>query len=364
TAVIGGQPVLVSDQVGPALIGAWQPRIVVPRWFLQEAPGLQSLVLAHERSHLLARDPLLLRLALLAVIVVPWNLPLWWQLRQLRRAIELDCDQRVLQAGVPASAYGHALLQVARRITTTPVGAVAMGQPASTLESRIRQLQPERVRHATLRAAALGLLAMAAGGLALTMEAPAFVTRAAMQTAAQGPITYQPSGASEPSGAMEGPTDRSRAEAATGSEGLTASPALAVPDAPTPVTTAESTGGVPAAESIAPPVAVQAPASIGDPGARALQEVLRAHPELLDSPHRDGWYSAAVLLRADGSLVRSGLRFAADRAQAIRDILDQRYIPESALPGFGPATLRPASQPLLELKRPGEQVGGGQVLRN
>lgn len=366
-AVIGGQQVLVSDHVGPALIGAWQPRIVVPRWFLQAAPALQSLVLAHERAHLQARDPLLLRMALLAVIAVPWNLPLWWQLRRLRRAIELDCDQRVLQAGAPVSAYGHALLQVARRATNTPVAAVAMGQPASTLESRIRQLQPQQMRHATLRVVSMALLAMAGALLALTMEAPAFVSHAAMQAAAGSLPTFQPSGARE--GATEDPGG---VQGATQSSAMTAAPALAPPAAPPAATSAAaaaaaastSTGTARAEESASPPVTVQVPAPIADPAARALQAVLRAHPELLESPHRNGWYSAAVLLRADGSLLRSGLRFAAGRAQAIRDILDQRYIPESATPGFGSAAMRPVSQPLLQLKRPGEQVGEGRVLQN
>lgn len=355
--VIGGQQVLVSDHVGPALIGAWQPRIVVPRWFLQEAAGLQSLVLAHERAHLQARDPLLLRMALLAVIAVPWNLPLWWQLRRLRRAIELDCDQRVLRAGAPVSAYGHALLQVARRVTAAPVGAVAMGQPASTLESRIRQLQPDRMRHATLRVASMALLAMAGAGLALTMDAPAFVSPAATQTAAGSAPTFQPSGS------RESAADQGRVEGATQSSAMPPSPALAQPDA-LPAAMAAGSAAAARAADVSPPVAVQAAADIGDPAARALQEVLRAHPELLDSPHRNGWYSAAVLLRADGSLFRSGLRFAADRAQAIRDILDQRHIPESAIPGFGSDAGRPASQPMLELMRPGDQVGEGRVLQN
>ncbi|UUZ52386.1 hypothetical protein LP419_22985 [Massilia sp. H-1] len=45
-----------------------------------------------------ARDPQLLGLALLVLVAMPWNLPMWWQLRRLRHAIEVDCDARVLAA--------------------------------------------------------------------------------------------------------------------------------------------------------------------------------------------------------------------------------------------------------------------------
>ncbi len=97
---------------------------------------------------------------------------------------------------------------------------------------------------------------------------------------------------------------------------------------------------------------------------QALQSLLRAHPDILDSANRGGWYSGAVLLRADGSLFRSALRFAPDRAQAMRDILDQRYIPDSATAGFASATARAKREPQLLLKRPGDGVGAGRTLQN
>ena len=40
----------------------------------------------------------------MAVVLMPWNLPLWWQWRRLRFAIEVDCDARVLASGrIPTS---------------------------------------------------------------------------------------------------------------------------------------------------------------------------------------------------------------------------------------------------------------------
>ncbi len=91
--------------------------------------AVQSLILEHERQHMLARDPLLLRAGILLVMLVPWNLPLWWQLRRLRLAIELDCDARVLGSGADAIRYAEVLLGVVRRVTTVPVGVVAMSEP-------------------------------------------------------------------------------------------------------------------------------------------------------------------------------------------------------------------------------------------
>ena len=108
-AVVAGAPVLVTDDVGPAVVGLLRPRIVVPRWVTHAPRTQQSAVLAHEQSHLEARDPQLFTLALALLVFMPWNLPLWWQLRRLRRAIEIDCDARVLEGGIDAASYGETL---------------------------------------------------------------------------------------------------------------------------------------------------------------------------------------------------------------------------------------------------------------
>ncbi len=141
-ASIHGNPMLVSDDTGPALIGVLRPQIVVPRWFMDEPADTQMLVLAHEQQHIRTRDPLLLRLATLLAIAMPWNLPMWWQLRRLRLAIELDCDARVMRGGAEASRYGRALPGITQRAVAMPVGVIAMSEPVSALEHRIRNLAP------------------------------------------------------------------------------------------------------------------------------------------------------------------------------------------------------------------------------
>ena len=135
---VAGAMVYVSKDVGPAVVGLLRPRIVVPAW-LAEAPALkQELVVAHEQSHLHARDPQLLSLALLALVAMPWNLPLWWQLRRLRLAVEVDCDARVLRQGHDLQQYGAALIDIGERHSAFIGTAAAMAESRSSLEHRIR----------------------------------------------------------------------------------------------------------------------------------------------------------------------------------------------------------------------------------
>ncbi len=105
-------PVLIAEDAGPALVGLLRPHIVVPRWLVTATPDEQELVIAHERSHLEAGDAQLLTIAVFLLICMPWNLPLWWQLRRLRRSIEMDCDARVLKHGHNISRYGEVLIAV------------------------------------------------------------------------------------------------------------------------------------------------------------------------------------------------------------------------------------------------------------
>ena len=97
-----GTPVYLSGGIGPCVAGWLRPRIVMPVWLSLIDAQQQALLLAHEQCRLAARDPQLLALAHALIVLMPWNLPLWWQLHRLRFAIEVDCDARML-------AQGHAL---------------------------------------------------------------------------------------------------------------------------------------------------------------------------------------------------------------------------------------------------------------
>ncbi len=166
--------VLVSDDIGPAVIGFVRPEIVVPQWLLDASERVRKLALAHESEHVRARDPLLLLVGTVLVVLMPWNLPLWWQWRRLRFAIEVDCDARVLASGRIADVeYAEALLNVAERSSEVPLAAAAMCESASTLEKRIHLLLLDRTTRR--RAVALVLLAGGIGiaAAATQIEAPA-----------------------------------------------------------------------------------------------------------------------------------------------------------------------------------------------
>jgi len=169
---VAGATVLVTGDVGPAVVGLIRPRIVVPRWVTMALPSHQSAVIAHEQSHLEARDPQLFTLALALLVFMPWNLPLWWQLRRLRYAIEIDCDARVLKGGVDPAHYGETLIVVGER-QSAYVGAVAaMSESKSFLEERIEHMIRKPVRWRRLGAATLATFAIAVTALAAQVSPP------------------------------------------------------------------------------------------------------------------------------------------------------------------------------------------------
>jgi len=161
-AEVDGIPVLVSPDVGPAVVGLLRSRIVLPRWAVDADERARALVLEHEQEHVRAGDPRLLAAALAAAVLTPWNPAVWWQLRRLRLAVEVDCDARVLGRRADVHAYGSVLLEVGRRTSKTRLAAsAAFAEPVSTLERRIRIMTAPRVRRPLLRAAGFGAVAAA-----------------------------------------------------------------------------------------------------------------------------------------------------------------------------------------------------------
>jgi hypothetical protein len=152
------------------VVGVLSPEIVLPRWTLALPEPLRLMIVRHEREHVDAADPWLALLGAAAVLLMPWSPALWWQLRRLRLAVEVDCDARVLRGGADARAYGSALLEVGRHRGRSRLAVAAFSEPASSLERRIHLMTAPRVRHALLRAAAFG--AVSAVLLAVACEAP------------------------------------------------------------------------------------------------------------------------------------------------------------------------------------------------
>ncbi len=156
------ESVRVSGRFGPALVGLLHPEIVLPRWVLGLSQDRLDVVLLHEAEHRRAHDPVILAGAVGCAFLMPWNPVSWWQLSRLRRAIELDCDHRVLRRGVPRLIYGEVLLDVGARAARVPLPLAALTNPVSLLERRIRMITgqaPEgRIRKAATAVALAGLV--------------------------------------------------------------------------------------------------------------------------------------------------------------------------------------------------------------
>ena len=180
--VVDGERVLVSCDFGPAVAGVVRPQIVLPEWALAMPESDRRIIVAHETEHRQARDPLLAAMALLLVAAFPWNAALWWQLRRLRLAIEIDCDRRVVsRRGHDAHAYGVLLLAMrerAHRLTPTP--AMAMAAMRSGLGRRVEAIVDGRPRSAVRRVSAVAAAVVLAAGI-VSVPAPRLsIARAAV----------------------------------------------------------------------------------------------------------------------------------------------------------------------------------------
>ena len=146
-SVIDGVRVMVTDAVGPATVGLVRSRVLVPRWVLALPSRQREYVLRHEEEHRRSRDGLVLFIASLPLILMPWSLAYWWILRRLCLAVEMDCDKRVVGALGDAHAYGELLLRVAEAGSRGPrlqPAFLGMGM----LEHRLTELvAPTRLRH-------------------------------------------------------------------------------------------------------------------------------------------------------------------------------------------------------------------------
>ncbi|HKN58091.1 MAG TPA: M56 family metallopeptidase [Gemmatimonadaceae bacterium] len=160
-SMLDGIPVVVTDVAGPATVGLFRSRVLVPRWVLA-LPGMQrQYVLRHEEEHRRAHDARLLFVASLPLILMPWNLALWWQLRRLCLAVEMDCDNRVVAALGDANAYGELLLKVAQAGSRGPrlqPAFLGMGMLERRLNALLAPAQLRNFQRFLLPAAALSLL--------------------------------------------------------------------------------------------------------------------------------------------------------------------------------------------------------------
>jgi hypothetical protein len=139
-ATVAGGEVLLSHGFGPALVGVWSPRIVVPTWALRLGAERLRMAYLHEAEHRRAGDGLVLLGSALLTAAAPWNVGLWWIHARLRMAVEMDCDRRVLEAGAHPVAYGSLLLELGTRTRGVPLMVAAFARPRATLERRMMMI--------------------------------------------------------------------------------------------------------------------------------------------------------------------------------------------------------------------------------
>ncbi|MGH7582615.1 MAG: M56 family metallopeptidase [Gemmatimonadales bacterium] len=189
-----GAAVVVSPNFGPAAVGLLRSQIVVPAWVLDLPDDEQRLVLGHELEHIRAGDQFVLFAGVLFAVLMPWNVPLWWQLRRLRIGIELDCDARVAPRLRDRPRYANLLLR-ARTPRRTDQMALAFFPSRSTLAERLLALL-DRARP-TRRRMAMSSVSMVAcvGALArvpvpnLSSLLPRFTNTASSRHSTSSPAT-------------------------------------------------------------------------------------------------------------------------------------------------------------------------------
>lgn len=182
-AHIDGAPVWLSHDVGPAVFGLLHYQIVLPTWVEQCSEAERRLIVAHEREHALAHDPLVILGASVLVALMPWNPAAWYLLRRLRHAIELDCDARVTGRHPDPVAYGRLLVSVGERTTVNVMPTAALAERSTLIERRVRQMIRNRPRWMNARRA--GLLTLSACCVLAACRAPRLV-RAAVGMPEQG----------------------------------------------------------------------------------------------------------------------------------------------------------------------------------
>lgn len=139
-ARVAGSPVMISDERGPAVVGFRRSVVVMPKWIPELEERLLRLVFLHEREHQRAGDHRLFAAAVTALVLMPWNPLVWWQVSRLRLAIEFDCDRRVLERGESRRDYADALITVGSRVSGPLLAGAAFAERKPAVERRLRRM--------------------------------------------------------------------------------------------------------------------------------------------------------------------------------------------------------------------------------
>lgn len=172
--------------VGPAVIGALAPRVVLPADFTERfTPEEQALILAHEQNHLAVGD------AQINAVVTALQCLFWFNpmihlgAAALRVDQEIACDAAVL-ARHPKTrrAYGEAMLKTQLAACAPPLGCHWPASANKQLKERFTMLSrhhSSRGRHLA-GAAAVAVLSLSAGVAAWAAQPAEVVQQSPEQT--------------------------------------------------------------------------------------------------------------------------------------------------------------------------------------
>lgn len=174
--------------VGPAVIGALLPRVVLPADFaLRFTAEEQALILAHERNHLRTGDAQINALTTALQCVFWFNPLVHIGARLLRIDQEIACDAAVLtRFPVARRAYGEAMLKTQLAPHAPPLGCHWPASANKQLKERFVMLKEHRQGRARRLAGGAAVAALALGaGVAAWASQPARVVHRASAPAAR-----------------------------------------------------------------------------------------------------------------------------------------------------------------------------------
>ena len=152
-----------STNVGPALVGAFRSKIVLPADFEQRYDTTeQTLILFHEATHARRLEGCWCLLGQVVAATLWFNPLAWWALTALRHDQELACDAAVMREhGEHRRSYANAMLKTQSAAFALPVGC--SWSPRHPVTERIAMLKlptPGRLRR---MAGQITIVAIASG---------------------------------------------------------------------------------------------------------------------------------------------------------------------------------------------------------
>jgi Zn-dependent protease with chaperone function len=171
----------------PIVFGVLRPVVGLPTGFARRyTPVQQEAILAHELTHLAARDPAWYLLADWASAILWWHPMVWWARRRLHAASEMAADEASLVVGDGPVVLAECLAEMGARLAQLRSSAW-MGVVGNGLRSSLGQ-RVERLLH--LRGTTYAVQDRLRGTLAKTLGPAALVTTAILATAWVGPQAF------------------------------------------------------------------------------------------------------------------------------------------------------------------------------